>query len=59
MGKILGISKIRDRGVITIPKEVREYLKIKEGDEITIVLEEKQILLKRSKTSYEDFDLGE
>jgi len=34
MVNILGDAKIRDRGVITIPKEVRKALNLQEGETI-------------------------
>jgi len=47
MGKILGKGNLREKGTLTIPKEVREYLKIKPGDPILIILEHNQIVLKK------------
>ena len=46
MGKVLGLGYIRKRGEITIPKEVREYLHLKEGDSILLILEHGQIVMK-------------
>jgi len=55
--KILGSAKIREKGQITIPQEVRDALKVKPGDKICIVHDKGQILVKKEKITYEDFDL--
>ena len=47
MGKFLGQGNIRDKYEVVLPKEVREYLKIKPGDKILIILEHGQVVLKR------------
>jgi AbrB family looped-hinge helix DNA binding protein len=47
MGKVLGYGNIREKGTLTIPKEVREYLKIKPGDPVLLILEHGQIVLKK------------
>ncbi len=57
MTKLLGSCQIRAKGEITIPKTVRKYLKLKEGDKLVILLEDSNILIKREKISYEDFDI--
>ena len=55
MGKILGTSQIRPRGEITIPKEAREFLKIKPGDKISLHWENGKVIIKKEKTIHEDF----
>ena len=55
--KHLGTAQIQPRGVITIPKEVREYLKLEIGDKISINEENGKIVIKREKIIHEDFDL--
>jgi len=57
MGKYLGTAQIQPRGVMTIPKEVREYLKLGPGDKISILEENGKVILKREKTVHENFDL--
>lgn len=47
MGKVLGFGHVRGKGVVTIPKDVREYLNIKEGDPVLIILEHGQVVLKK------------
>lgn len=57
MEKILGTAKIRERGVITIPKEVRTYLNLDEGEKITLLVKNGEVVIKRHKDSYEDFTI--
>jgi len=57
MGKIIATIPVRDRGVITLPSDLRKKLGIKEGDTITIVLEKKQVYIKKAKIDYEEFDI--
>ena len=59
MGKILGTSTVRERGVITIPQEARKTLHIKQGDSITLIIEHGQVVIKKTKTTYENFKLDE
>lgn len=59
MGKILGHCKVRDRGVITIPQEVRKFLGIKEGETITLLFDKGEVKIKRHKESYENFTIKE
>lgn len=59
MNKILGTSKIRERGVLTIPKEVRDYLGLKQGDKITLIVDKGEVVIKRHKDSYENFTIKE
>jgi AbrB family looped-hinge helix DNA binding protein len=47
MGQVLGFGKIRNKGEFTLPKEVREFLKLKPGDKIIVIHEDGQIVLKR------------
>jgi len=57
MKKILGHTKIRDRWICTIPKEVREYLDIKIGDELSLTYEHGEITIKKVKLLDEDFKI--
>ena len=56
MVKVLGTAKIREKGQITIPEEVRRFLKIKPGDKISLLWEKGQVIIKREKTIHEDFE---
>ncbi len=42
-------SKISSKGQIVIPKKVREKLKLKEGDEVIILVVEDGILIKKKR----------
>jgi len=57
MNKTLGTAKMRNKGQMTIPKEVCTYLDLKVGDSISLVVENKKIVLKREKIIHEDFDI--
>lgn len=46
MGKILGASKVTVRYQVTIPKEVRKELKIREGQTLVFIEENGKIVLK-------------
>jgi len=50
--KILGISKLTSKGQITIPKNVREKLKLKQGDIIVFVEKNGEIIIRRSELVY-------
>jgi len=45
MGKALGSSKVTIRYQVTIPEEVRERLKVKAGDNLVFVEENKRIYI--------------
>ena len=53
----LGTVKIRDRGIITLPAPMRKKLKINIGDEISILLDKGQIIIKKPKNEYDNFDI--
>lgn len=55
MGEVLGTSIIRERGEITIPKEVRKYLKLKPGDKISLSWDNGKVIVRKVKTIHEDF----
>ena len=42
-GKIIGIAKLSRRGLMVLPKEVREALALKDGDQVVFVEEGKRI----------------
>ena len=46
MGKILGASKVTTRYQVTIPADVRKYLKIEEGQTLVFAEEGGKIVLK-------------
>jgi len=43
MGKVLGSSKVTVRFQVTVPEEVRKKLKVKEGDNLVFVEENKKV----------------
>ena len=43
MGKALGSSKVTIRFQVTVPEEVRKKLKVKEGDNLVFVEENKKV----------------
>lgn len=45
--------KVLPKGQITIPKEIRESLDIKEGDTIIIERTDKEVILKKGKTIFD------
>jgi len=59
MTTILGATKVRERGVITIPKDIRHRLGIHEGDNLLLVIEHNQIVIKKQKIIAEDFHIEE
>ena len=46
-GKIIGIAKLSRRGLMVLPKEVREALKLEEGDQVVFIQEDGKIVLVR------------
>ncbi len=46
--EVLGVSKITYKYQITIPKRVRERLKLKEGDVLVFVIENGKLILIKS-----------
>jgi len=48
MGKILGVSVISSKGTVTIPKKVREILKLSRGDLVIFKLsDDGNIIIKK------------
>jgi len=45
MGKALGSSKVTIRFQVTVPEEVRKKLKVKDGDTLVFVEENKKIYI--------------
>ena len=45
MGKILGYVNIGTKGQITIPKKVRKYLQVDEGDSVIIILDHEKVII--------------
>jgi len=45
---ILGVSKLSSKFQVTIPKDVREILKVSPGDRIVFIHEEGKIIIKKA-----------
>ena len=52
--KRLGAAKVTGKSSITIPKLVREILKIDDGDLVVFVMSNDEIVVKRGKVQIED-----
>ena len=50
----LGCSKVTGRSIITVPKAVRELLKLSNGDLVVFVLSHGDIVVKRGKVKIEN-----
>ena len=47
MTKLLGVSKMHANNKMTVPKELREHLKICDGDYVKFILEGDKIVMKK------------
>lgn len=45
----MGLSRIRSKGQITIPDEIRRVLRLKEGDLVEVAIENESIVLRPKK----------
>ena len=52
--KQLGSSKVTGKSSITIPKPVRERLKLSNGDLVVFVMSNEEIVVKRGKVKIEE-----
>ena len=50
------VLKIHKKGIIILPKRVREALRVKEGDELVVELREGKIILRPLKPEIVDVD---
>ena len=46
------ITKITRGNQVTIPKEVREFLKVKEGDYIVFIIEDDKVILRKARITF-------
>ena len=53
----MGSVTIGKKGVMTIPSNIRKILEINTGDTIYIVVDKKQVMLKKDIKEYADFDI--
>jgi AbrB family looped-hinge helix DNA binding protein len=46
----VGVSPVSEKGQVTIPKEIRETLKLKKGDRVVFLDRDSQIIIRKAKT---------
>jgi AbrB family looped-hinge helix DNA binding protein len=46
----VGVSPVSEKGRVTIPKEIREMLKLKKGDRVVFLGRDNQIIIRKAKT---------
>ena len=46
--KILAVTKISSKNLVTIPKEVRLILGVKEGDRIAFILKDGEVIIRKA-----------
>lgn len=51
----VNVSKLGSRGRITVPKRIREYLRLKVGDRVRFVERQGEIILEPVKPSLRDY----
>ena len=51
--------KISDKGQISIPKDVREEMKLKEGETLVMISDDRQIVLQKSEKFIKKLSQGE
>jgi len=52
MGKILGFVHIGSKGQIVIPKKVRKYLQVDEGDSILLILDNEKVIIQSAEKDF-------
>jgi antitoxin PrlF len=50
------MSRVTQKGQVTIPRRIRSLLGIKTGDEVVFELEKNRVVLKKKTASYRDFE---
>ncbi len=46
----VGVSPVSEKGQVTIPKEIRDSLKLKKGDRVVFLEADKQVILRKAKS---------
>jgi len=46
----VGVSPVSEKGQVTIPKEIREWLKLKKGDRVVFLEADGKVILRKSKS---------
>lgn len=47
--EILGVAKVSGKFLITLPKEVREHLGVKEGDRVVFIKKDSEVIIRNAK----------
>ncbi|MGH9919652.1 MAG: AbrB/MazE/SpoVT family DNA-binding domain-containing protein [Nitrososphaerales archaeon] len=46
----VGVSPVSEKGQVTIPKEIRDSLKLKKGDHVVFLKADEQVILRKAKS---------
>jgi AbrB family looped-hinge helix DNA binding protein len=46
----VGVSPVSEKGQVTIPKEIRDALKLKKGDRVVFLDRDDQVILRKAKS---------
>jgi len=46
----VGVSPVSEKGQVTIPKEIRDVLKLKKGDRVIFLDKDDQVVIRKAKT---------
>jgi AbrB family looped-hinge helix DNA binding protein len=46
----VGVSPVSEKGQVTIPKEIRDSLKLKKGDRVVFLEADQQVILRKAKS---------
>jgi AbrB family looped-hinge helix DNA binding protein len=46
----VGVSPVSEKGQVTIPKEIRDALKLKKGDRVVFLDKDDQVVLRKAKS---------
>jgi AbrB family looped-hinge helix DNA binding protein len=46
----VGVSPVSEKGQVTIPKEIRDALKLKKGDRVVFIDKDDQVILRKAKS---------
>ena len=49
-GSEVGVSPVSEKGQVTIPKEIRDVLKLKKGDRVIFLDKDDQVVIRKAKT---------
>jgi AbrB family looped-hinge helix DNA binding protein len=46
----VGVSPVSEKGKVTIPKEIRDSLKLKKGDRVVFLEADEKVILRKAKS---------